>query len=324
MKLVMKHLGNKLFQETPRKRDTRLLTANEVEYYYHALKRPNIRNNFTVEERLDLVEHAWNTLELLMKSLMLQREYEILNDSCKRKQLDIDIMYNSRKSQGGQPALDPATDRNLTESILKVLIRLKKTFEATETITKILLKITKRENLVNQFLVELNECSNIRAKGYYYVILKLSGRIYNQIERLRVDHPLLNRPFIYANSNYCPYLIKDGLILRRIVAKSHPDIKEEIDRVLDKSGKIVPLSLIVELNQEMQWAMEEDLATGVVTEHESPGKRNYGSRHRHGGCGHKRTYKLNRLQALADRESMGFFDDLFMFAMRNPGLSLDF
>ena len=116
----------------------------------------------------------------------------------------------------------------MTESILKVLIRLKKTFDATEAAAKILLKITKRENLVNQFLVELSECSKFRAKGYYYVILKLSGRIYNQIERLRVDHPLLNRPFIYANSNYCPYLIKDGLILRRIVAKSHPDIKDEI------------------------------------------------------------------------------------------------
>ena len=63
----------------------RILTSNEVENYYHALKRQSIRNKMAVEERLDLIEDAWNTLELLMKSLMLGREFEILNDSCKRK-----------------------------------------------------------------------------------------------------------------------------------------------------------------------------------------------------------------------------------------------
>ena len=114
-----------------------------------------------------------------MKSLMLQREFEILNDSCRRTQLDIDLLYNTKKSTDGQPLPDKETDKNITETILKVLIRLKKTFDATESITKILLKITKRENLVNQFLAELDDCSDIRAKGYYYVILKISSRIYN-------------------------------------------------------------------------------------------------------------------------------------------------
>jgi len=94
-----------------------------------------------VDERLDLIENAWNTLELLMRSLMLGREFEILNDSCKRKQLDIDIIYNSKLDEKGQPILNPATDRNLTETTLKVLIRLKKTYEATEEVSKILLKI---------------------------------------------------------------------------------------------------------------------------------------------------------------------------------------
>lgn len=38
-----------------------------------------------IEEKLELMEIAWNTLEVLMKSLMLEREFDILNDSCKRK-----------------------------------------------------------------------------------------------------------------------------------------------------------------------------------------------------------------------------------------------
>lgn len=127
-----------------------------------------------VEEKLDLIEHAWNTLELLMKSLMLGREFDILTDSCKRKQLDIDIMYNSKLDENGRPILSPATERNLTETILKVLVRLKKTYDATEQVSKILLKIQKRETLVNQMILELGNCSNIRAKGYYYIILKIS------------------------------------------------------------------------------------------------------------------------------------------------------
>jgi len=64
-----------------------------------------------------------------------------------------------------------------------------------------LVKTRKRENLLNQFEDELDELSDVRAKGYYFIILKQSCRIYNQIERLRVDNPLLNRPFIFMGKN---------------------------------------------------------------------------------------------------------------------------
>lgn len=64
-----------------------------------------------------------------------------------------------------------------------------------------------------------------------------------------MDHPLLNRPFIYSQYNYSPYMVKDGIILRRILVKTHPQIKPDLDRVLDKSGKIVKLQHIIELNE---------------------------------------------------------------------------
>lgn len=131
------------------KQNVRILTSNEVEFYYHGIKRLNIRNNYSLEEKLDLIEDAWNTLELLMKSLMLDREFEILNDSCKRKQLDIDLVFNAKLDEFGNPVLNAATNLNLTETILKVLIRLKKTYDAIELVSKIIQKIQKRETLVN-------------------------------------------------------------------------------------------------------------------------------------------------------------------------------
>ena len=61
-------------------------------------------------------------------------------------------------------------------------------FDAQQEIVRILVKVKKREALMQQFEDEVDESKDIRAKGYYFIILKLSCRIYNQIERLRVDH----------------------------------------------------------------------------------------------------------------------------------------
>ena len=90
----------------------------------------------------------------------------------------------------------------LNDRIMSIMIRLKKTYDATQSIAQILLKINKIENMKSQLKKEFKTASKIRNKGYYFVILKLSCRIFNLIERLRVDFPLLNRPFIYNNGNY--------------------------------------------------------------------------------------------------------------------------
>ena len=96
---------------------------------------------------------------------------------------------------------------------------------------------------------EIKECSQLRAKGYYYIILKLSYKIHNWINRLRVDYPLLNRPFIYGRTNMGPHMVKEGLTLRKVILKAHPDLHADLNRVLDKSGKIVQITQIQEWNE---------------------------------------------------------------------------
>ena len=100
-----------------------------------------------------------------------------------------------------------------------------------------------------QFEGEFKECSDIRAKGYYYIILKLSCRIFNQIERLRVDNPLLNRPFIYNDKNLQVTLVRDCLNIRNNMIKQFRTLKDDLDRVLDKSGKIVKIKSIISFNK---------------------------------------------------------------------------
>ena len=99
-----------------------------------------------------------------------------------------------------------------------------------------------------QFKKEMKSASKIRNKGYYFVILKLSCRIFNLIERLRVDFPLLNRPFIYGKGNYQTILIKDMLKIRHRLTDINYDFHTELNRILDKSGMIVKVSHISELN----------------------------------------------------------------------------
>ena len=74
-------------------------------------------------------------------------------------------------------------------------------YECFAEIVRILTKVKKRKQLIQQFQGEVEEATEIRAKGYYFIILKLSTRIFNQVERLRIDYPILNRPFIYNREN---------------------------------------------------------------------------------------------------------------------------
>lgn len=80
--------------------------------------------------------------------------------------------------------------------------------------------------------------------------------------------------------------------------RTHPEIKEDLDRVLDNSGKIVPIKHIVELNLQIEIGFDEDIERGIISEEDSPSKgkkKKPLSPLRHGGCGHRHTYKLNRI-----------------------------
>ena len=61
------------------------------------------------------------------------------------------------------------------------------------------------------------------------------------MERLRVDYPILNRPFIYNRENLQNSLVRDGLNIRSNLIKRFKDLKPDLNRILDKSGKIIQL-----------------------------------------------------------------------------------
>lgn len=71
--------------------------------------------------------------------------------------------------------------------------------DAKHDVVKILVRLKKRDDLLNRLEDEIENIDCNEAKATYFILLKLSCRIFNQIERLRVDNPLLNRPFIFKN-----------------------------------------------------------------------------------------------------------------------------
>lgn len=89
----------------------------------------------------------------------------------------------------------------LSEQVIKCLLRCRKLFEAKDEIIKILLFVNRREQLLNVLEDELDNISWNEAKTVYIEIVKISLRTYNQIEKLKVDNSMLNRPFIFNEKN---------------------------------------------------------------------------------------------------------------------------
>ena len=140
-------------------------------------------------------------------------------------------------------------DKQEQDDLLKILVRCSKMYEAKQEVVRILAKIKKRENLIKQFESEVDEASETRAKGYYYILLKISTKLHNQIERLKVDNPMLHRPFIYQRKNHQTVLVRDQVNIRENLIRRFRGLKDELDRVLDKSGKIIRIETLIELNK---------------------------------------------------------------------------
>lgn len=175
----------------------------------------------------------------------MKKDYEILFESFKRKEDIFRVKCEREKVK------EEVIVKNLETSIIKTLIRCKKMYEAKQEIVRILYKAKKRDALMGQLDSEFRHCSEVRAKGYYYILLKLSCRMFNQIERLRVDNPMLNRPFVYDDKNLQVSLVRDCLNLRNNLIKQFKGLKNELDRVLDKSGKIVNISNLIQFNKSL-------------------------------------------------------------------------
>ena len=76
---------------------------------------------------------------------------------------------------------------------------------------------------------------------------------------------MLNRPFIYNNDNLQNQLIRQNLNLRYNLKKRFPSLanKDELDQVLDKTGKIVKISELETLNKEMENKIGNSLVRNV-------------------------------------------------------------
>lgn len=149
-----------------------------------------------------------------------------------------------------------------TEYILKYLLRCRNMHEAKHQIVKILLKMKQREAMLNHLEDTLDQMSSDEAKATYFILLKVSFRIYGSIDRLRVDHPMLNRPFIFAGWNLQNQMIKQTLNLRYNLKKRYESLrdKDQIDRILDKTGRIIKICELTTLNKEIENQSKEQAA----------------------------------------------------------------
>ena len=136
------------------------------------MKDPALKEQLTETERGELLIKCWKTLDFVMSSLILSKDFELLKESNEKKQENAKQQLESKKIE--QKEFDAIED----EFIIKALIRCEKMFDAKQEIVRILVKIKKREQLMNQFEDEVDKCTDTRAKGYYFIILKLSTRIH--------------------------------------------------------------------------------------------------------------------------------------------------
>ena len=94
--------------------------------------------------------------------------------------------------------------------------------------------------------------SGPQAQAFYTKRVKLSARICNWVAALRVDHPMLDRPFVYAKTNAVNQLIKETLTHRRQLVKRFPDLRKDFGLILDRKGN---LANIHELKEDL-WTEE--------------------------------------------------------------------
>lgn len=241
-------------QDATISKQLKIMTHQEVDHTYNLIKNESLREQTLKEnDYFKLVDRIQNTLQYLMRSLLLGREYEMLIASYQQKTFKIKKKMNNGKSPG-KLKMSMEEKKEQTEYMLKYLLRCRNMHEAKHQIVKILLKIKQREAMLNHMEDSLDQMSSEEAKAAYFVLLKVSFRIYGSIDRLRVDHPMLNRPFIFAGWNLQNQMIKQTLNLRYNLRKRYESLrgKDQIDRILDKTGRIIKVTELTTLNKEIE------------------------------------------------------------------------
>ena len=117
-------------------------------------------------------------------------------------------------------------------------------FDAKQLTITVLLKARRRESFFHLLLESKSLITIDRAQIYYFIALKNSCKLYNMVARLRKDHALLQRPFIYNKENLQHVLVKEILHLRRVLIKQFNELVacNALDRVLNRKGKIIQIT----------------------------------------------------------------------------------
>ena len=148
-------------------------------------------------------------------------------------------------------------DNRENERLIKLLLRCIKMFEAKQRTMKILMRAKNRDELKIAIMESIDDMDVNEIQTHYKSILKTSAKLYSQIETLRADFIQMNRPFMYQGQNLQTTIIKDQIDIRHHVLKSsHLVSKEMVSLVLDKKGRIVHISKIIE---DTKKKIEEDM-----------------------------------------------------------------
>ena len=169
----MKYIMQQIERVSAQEKSKGILTEQEILTNYDIMKDISLKEQLTVEQKRALLKKCWRTLDFLMSSLLLVKDFELLRESQDKKQ------ENALKQLDEGKISKKQYDDIENEFIIKALIRCEKMYDAKQEIVRILVKIRKREQLMQQFEDEIDKFTDVRAKGYYYIILKLSTRIHN-------------------------------------------------------------------------------------------------------------------------------------------------
>ena len=117
-----------------------VLKEPEVDNYYKVVKANP--EQFTRDEIKTFNIKSWLTLEYLMNSLNLKKEFDILFESQQQK-----IARDEKNIKLTKPPQEEI-EANENENLIKILIRCKKMYECYQEIVRILVKVKKRKQLI--------------------------------------------------------------------------------------------------------------------------------------------------------------------------------
>ena len=192
-----------LVESAEAKSKDKTVSEQEVSHYYCIMKASSLKAQLQPKQRQELTRKCMKTLEQLMGSLMLQDDHKAVVDA-HRKALQAEENEKRVRIISKAQLEEREGDR-----LIKMLLRCQKMYEAKHETCKILVRAKAREEQMNSFLDTLAQSQPDEVKESYNSILKLSCKLHNQVERMRVDNPMLNRPFMYNGQNLQSTLVRD-------------------------------------------------------------------------------------------------------------------